>query len=112
MRTILELCCITIFTLFLFAFTSSEQFEGKYGVGTNNPNGIELTINADHTFHYEDASSQDQKINIDGTWKKENNIIFLHSKSAIKFHSKWKLSKDENRISSRKGMTFYSLCKL
>ena len=100
--------------LILSSFSNKQtiDFIGTYGVSDNDPSKIELVLNGDQTFSYQDFSNPSAPINIKGNWKRKNNQVILKDyNTELSFHSKWKIAKDGKLIKSRKGMTFYTLAK-
>lgn len=95
-----------------FTKAPDSYLTGTYGVSKNNPSKIELTLNEDHTFTYQDFSNSAKPIDVKGTWEAKGEFVFLKS-SDLKgsFHHKWKISEDGVVARSRKGMTFYTLNK-
>ena len=86
---------------------------GTYGITNTDPSGIELVINENHTFTFKDFSNPKNKINTTGTWAiKKEFIVLKSSDSNQKFHTKWKITNKGSKAKSRKGMTFYTLCKI
>jgi hypothetical protein len=113
-----KLISVTIFAaclLFLSAFRMAPiapDFIGTYGVSADDPANISLSLHENHTFTYRDFSNPNQKIDVAGTWELHGKAIVLRaSHSAPKFHTVWRFSRQGAVATSRKGMTFYSLCK-
>jgi|TARA_B110000902_G_scaffold263358_1_gene342244 hypothetical protein len=103
---------ILLLTLFSFSGPTESNFIGTYGVSENDPAKIELTLNIDKTFTYQDLSNWSKQINIRGNWEVKNNTIFLkNAESAFPFHHKWKIMQKGTVAKSRKGMSFYTLHK-
>ncbi len=114
MTNFTKLLLITFLLSTSFAFTDNadNKIIGTYGVSENDPSQIELIINDDYSFTYQDFSNSKQKIQVYGTWKLKNNAIILHSNQAdAQFHNKWRISEDGHIAKSRKGLTFYKLCR-
>ncbi|MFZ6052586.1 hypothetical protein [Halocola ammonii] len=96
-----------------FTTTSNDGLEITYGVSEDDPSQIELQLNSNFEFTYQDFSDPNQKIMTAGTYTLDKNTVVLSAKSdVIKFHDKWKLSDDMKTAKSRKGMTFYTLMKV
>ena len=96
-----------------FASDPLKDLSGIYGVSSDDPSNIRLQLNDDHTFSYTDYSDPGHKINVSGNWEMKKDKIFLKSSGTENdFHNKWKLTDDGMKIKSRKGLAFYSLCKL
>ena len=73
---------------------------------------VELNLSEDHTFKYKDHSVKSKLVGVTGTWSLKNNRIHLKSNTnSPRFHNTWKLNKEGNCIKSRKGLTYYRLCK-
>lgn len=108
----LKLLSILVITM-IFSFTvkNNETFIGTYGVSDSNPAQIKLKINTDQTFEYQDFSVSNKKINIKGTWNLKNKKVFLNHEQT-KFHNLWSFENDGQIAKSRKGLSFYRLCKL
>ncbi len=97
-----------------FAFTSiqNEGLEVTYGVSADDPSSIELRLNKDFSFNYQDFSNPKQKIKVQGTYTLKNRKVQLTSQDASpSFHDKWKFSEEGTKASSRKGLAFYTLSK-
>jgi uncharacterized protein (DUF2147 family) len=102
-----------VFVLMSFTNTPNSSIIGTYGVSENNPNVIELTLNADHTFAYKDFSNAKKPIDVNGNWEAKNDVILLKNYTTnFSFHNKWKIKMNGKVAKSRKGMTFYTLMKL
>ncbi len=101
-----------LLTLFSFTRISELDFVGIYGVSENDPSRIELRLNLDKTFTYQDFSDPVKQITVKGNWEVKNKKIFLKDyDSEFSFHSMWKIMKDGMVAKSRKGMNFYTLVK-
>lgn len=104
---------MTIIFLSSFAGNNSNEFIGTYGVSASDPSQIKLTINSDNTFYYQDFSIADKKIIIKGNWTLKGKKVFLKENSSKKkFHNVWTFSENGQVAKSRKGLTFYRLCKI
>jgi hypothetical protein len=104
---------IVILATLSFTRIPKPGFIGTYGVSTNDPSHIELTLNTNHTFSYQDFSVPSKKINVTGSWELKGKYVILENAGhKVSFHNRWKF--DENGIvaKSRKGFTFYALHKL
>lgn len=112
MKNILRATFLVSFIVVSFAFTEnhSHEFTRVYGVSADDSSQIQLVLNDDHSFTYQDFSNPDHKITVDGKWESRNNTIILStSNTYLRFHSKWRISADGQVAKSRMGMTFYSL---
>ncbi|MBL0046643.1 MAG: hypothetical protein IPP32_00880 [Bacteroidetes bacterium] len=94
-----------------FANKNSDQFIGTYGVSASDPAQIKLIINSDHTYYYQDFSFSNKKIVAKGNWRLRGNKVVLMD-NEIKFHNVWAFEKNGEVAKSRKGITFYRLCKM
>lgn len=104
---------MTIIVLSSFTGQSSLDVIGTYGVSASDTSRIILTINSDSTFYYQDFSIPDKKIIIHGNWTSKANKVFLQDNSMNnKFHNVWAISENGHVAKSRKGLTFYRLCKI
>ena len=115
MKSLGTLFISTIIILALLSFNSSEssKFLGTYGVSKDDPSGIKLKLNEDHTFHYTDYSNIAKAINATGKWEMVDRTVYLKGfKSNHSFHTKWKMSKNGKIATSRLGISFYALKKL
>jgi len=102
-----------LFGAMAFTNPSKTSVVGSYGVSATDPARIELTLCADYTFSYQDFSDPAKPIQVSGNWEQKGNAVqLLHANSTYTFHDKWKFDKDGAVAKSRKGMTFYTLCKL
>jgi hypothetical protein len=112
MKSIFKIA-IAVFSLSMcFAFTSNKTdgLNATYGVSEDDPSMIELQLNEDFTFMYQDFSNSAAKTQIQGTYQIRNNKIHLNGKDeAIEFHDLWKIAEDGKTAKSRKGLTFYTL---
>ena len=96
-----------------FIYKDTIEYIGTYEVSESDPSQIKLTINRDHTFYYQDFSINDKKIVVKGTWTLQGKRIILHgSNSEKKYHNVWTISEDGKVAKSRKGLTFYKICKI
>jgi hypothetical protein len=104
---------MTIILLSSFTDKKASDFIGTYGVSSSDPSQIKLTINADHTFYYQDFSVSDNKIVVKGNWtQKGGKVVLRDSDSKMKFHNVWNFVENGQVAKSRKGITFYRLCKI
>ena len=96
-----------------FSDKTSGEFIGTYGVSPSDPAQIKLTINSDHTFYYQDFSVGDKKIVVEGNWSLKGGKVVLNDKdSGKKFHNVWSFVENGQVAKSRRGITFYRLCKI
>ena len=112
MKNVLKFSMAAFAIALSVAFTNkgNEGIEITYGVSENDPSQIELQLNSNFEFTYQDFSDPNQKIKTAGTYTLDKNTVVLSAKNdVIKFHDKWKLSDDKKTAKSRKGMTFYTL---
>ena len=108
----ISLVGLSLMILQSFTMKTENTIIGTYGVSKNDPSGIELVINENHTFSYKDFSNPKKTINTTGTWKTSKGIVILTSTDFTgTFHNKWKFTPDGHIAKSRKGMTYYTLCK-
>ena len=108
----LLLSIIVLSTIMAFTYSTTPDFTGTFGVSDNDPCNIELKINNDNTFSFIDYSSKNKKINTTGNWELKNKyIVLISSTPSLKFHNKWKISKNGTIAKSRKGMTYYTLLR-
>jgi hypothetical protein len=101
--------------LLLSSFTdkNTNEFIGTYGVSSSDPAQIKLTIHSDYTFFYQDFSVADKKIVVKGNWIQKGQKIVLNSlTSGEKFHNVWSFVENGQVAKSRKGFSFYRLCKI
>ncbi len=104
---------MTIIILSSFTGKNSNEIIGTYGVSASNPSQIKLTINSDNTFYYQDFSIADKKIIIKGNWiLKGKKVILKNNSFNKKFHNVWTIIDNGHVAKSRKGLTFYRLCKI
>ena len=109
-----SLVLLTLFVLYS-SFTCSTQnsFIGTFGVTALNPSQIKLTLNGDYTFYYQDFSVSTQKIIVDGKWTlKGKNVLLQTSNTNKRFHNVWSFEKNGTVAKSRKGLTYYRLCRI
>lgn len=101
-------------TLATLSFTKypENHLAGTYGVSKEDLSQIRLTLNEDHSFTYQDFSNSSKRIAVEGNWELKGKFVVLeNTDSKYSFHRKWKISKNGMIAKSRKGMTFYRLCK-
>ncbi|MEZ4827764.1 MAG: hypothetical protein R3C61_15990 [Bacteroidia bacterium] len=104
---------MTIFVLSSFTNPYAHEFTGTYGVSESDPSQIQLTINPDNTFYFQDFSVPEKKIVAKGTWSMKGKRIILEQNNANeKFHNVWTILESGQVAKSRKGFTFYRLCKI
>lgn len=111
-KTIKTLTLLTVIIL-MSSFTkmNTDQFIGTYAVSASDASQIKLIINADHTFYYQDFSISDKKIATKGNWTLKGNKVILKD-NGLKFHNVWTFEKNGEVAKSRKGLSFYRLCKI
>lgn len=95
-----------------FTLTNNYDFIGTYGVLSSDPSQIKLSIHSDHTYTYQDFSSQLNKIDIKGTWELKGSKVVLKDNASYKFHNEWSFIQNGQVAKSRKGLCFYRLCRL
>lgn len=92
----------------------SSSATGVYGVGSPGtlPFTFELSLNADHTFHYVNTSVPGKSIDVTGTWEQHGDKIKLsHYSSKFPINDTWKMD-SYGCLKSRKGLEFTRLCNL
>lgn len=103
---------LAIFASLSFTKAPEGYLTGTYGVSKNDPAKIELTLNEDHTFRYQDFSNPAKRIDVNGKWEVKGKFVILKNTTVSgSFHNKWKISRDGVVAKSRKGLTFYTLNK-
>ncbi len=115
MTTTFKFLTIIAAIILMSSFTekNANEFIGNYGVSASDPAQIKLTINSDHTFYYQDFSIHDKKIAVKGNWiQKGRKVILKDSKSENKFHNVWTFAENGQVAKSRKGLSYYRLCKI
>ncbi len=96
-----------------FTNKHSFSFTGTYSVSLSDTLQIKLIIKADDTFDYYDFSNSENKIVVMGNWKLRNGKLELkNDDELIKFPNVWTFVKNGQVAKSRKGLTFYRLCKI
>jgi len=107
---ILLLASLFFFTSFTMA--PESEISGRYGAADSDPAQIELVLNEDYTFTYQDYSNSAKKIEVSGNWNLKNGHVILNNAEAdVKFHTKRKITGDNKVAKSRMGMTFYWLVR-
>jgi hypothetical protein len=101
----------TVMLMSSFTKMNADHFIGTYSVAASDPAQIKLILNADHTYYYQDFSISDKKIVAKGNWKLRGNKVVLNDND-IRFHNVWTFEKNGAIAKSRKGFTFYKLCKI
>lgn len=85
---------------------------GTYTVGVMNPNKVELKLNNDHTFSYQDLSNAEKPVTVTGRWVEQGEYVLLKDYvSTISFHDKWMITADGQFAKAKAGLTFYTLQK-
>lgn len=114
MKTIKTFVALSAFVLFsAFAENNSSTFIGTYSVSDKDPSQIKLTLNSDHTFYYQDFSNPNQKIAVEGNWTmRGKKLVLASSKGDKDFHKVWTFVENGQIAKSRKGLSFYRLCKI
>lgn len=103
---------LTITICYAFTTTKNDGLSATYGVSSKDPSQIELRLNNDYTFAYQDFSIPSQQIEVEGTYQMKNNKIQLMPKNEqVEFHDTWKIVDDGAVAKSRKGLAFYTLRK-
>ena len=112
---VLKPIILATFLIFSFGFKVDREakYAGVFGVSKNDPSQIELRINPDKTFSFQNFCNPKKKIKTQGNWELKNNTIILTNfTSEHAFHTKWKLEADGKAIKSRKGLNFWRLARL
>ncbi len=103
----------TVVLMSSFTGQNPPAFIGTYGVSSSDPAQIILTINADHTFYYQDLSVAGKKVIINGSWtQKGRKVVLTDNKPTEGFHDLWSFVDDGQVAKSRRGLSFYRLCKI
>ena len=105
---------MTIIVLSSFTNKNPGEFIGTYSVSETDPAQITLTINADHTFSYQDFSAPDKIIAVEGKWTMKGQKVILQGTNSAdtKFHNVWSFDDNGQVAKSRKGLSFYRLCRI
>ena len=104
---------MSIILMSSFSKKDTIDFIGTYSVSSSDPSQIKLTINTGHTFEYQDFSDVDRKIVVKGEWTQKGQKVILKSQSSDeKFHNVWSFDKNGQVAKSRKGLSYYKLCKI
>jgi len=115
MKTAMKTLTVLAAVILMSSFTDKNalEFIGTYGVSASNPAQIKLVINADHTFYYQDFSNPNNKITDEGKWTlRGNKVVLEKDNSELQFHNVWTFAEDGQVAKSRKGLSFYRLCKI
>lgn len=114
MKNTIKLLSLLALSMMLFSFTpkKTDTVIGIYGVSASDPSAIKLTINADHTFFYQDFSDPNQKLEVEGNWTLRGKKVVLTSNSGASFHDVWSITDEGQIAKSHKGLSFYRLCRL
>lgn len=108
----IPLMAICLFAVMSFNSVSEKTVIGMYGVHESDPAKIQLMINADHTFTYQDYSDMSKIIIVSGRWEQQEEFVVLKDYvSTYKFHDVWKISPDGKVARSKMGMLIYTLTK-
>jgi hypothetical protein len=115
MTTTIKILTVLTTIILMSSFTNkhSNEFIGTYGVSASDPSQIKLTINPDRTFNYQDFSDSDKNIVVEGNWTlKGKKVVLKSNDTKTRFHDVWTFEKNGHVAKSRKGLTFYRLCKI
>ena len=115
MKTTLKYCCFLVLSLVLSSFSqyTFKEPHGTFGVSLSDHSQIQLIIQPDHSFYFQDYSDAKNKIMVTGCWKiNHKKVVLIASNSTIKFHNIWTFESNGQIAKSRKGLCFYRLCKL
>lgn len=103
----------TVVLMSSFTGQNPPAFIGTYGVSSSGPSQIVLTINADHTFYYQDLSVEGKEVIINGSWTQQGRkVVLKDNKASEAFHDLWSFVDNGQVAKSRKGLSFYRLCKI
>lgn len=101
--------------LVLSSFTNnvpSIDVAGTYGVSVSDPAQVKLVLCEDSRFYFHDFSNSKRPIVASGLWKQKGRHVALeHHNLDISFHDKWVIEADGKAARSRKGLSFYRLCR-
>lgn len=114
MKNAFNFCAVLLvwITLSAFSLDKNNSYVGNFGVSETDPSSIRLEIRTDKTFSFRDFSNPSKKIDVSGNWEYYGDGIRLKDfSSRYSFHTKWKLVNNGKGIKSKKGMTFYTLCR-
>lgn len=107
------LLALIAWALLAFMPIETPSFVGVYGSSDSDPVQIRLTIHADHTYSFQDYSNPKRKINSSGSWSEKGNKVHLVDATAkTRFHRIWTFHNEGKQAKSRKGMSFYTLCRV
>lgn len=115
MKKTIRILTVSVTIILMLSFTDKNEngFIGTYGVSALDPTQIKLTINANHTFYYQDLSIADNRIIVQGGWTLKGKKVLLRSNdSQTKFHNVWTFVENGQVAKSRKGLTYYRLGKI
>lgn len=115
MKTTLKYCGILVLALAFSSFSwyNFKEPHGTFGVSSTGQSRIQLIIQPDHSFYFQDYSDAKNKIIVTGRWKiNHKKVILIASNSTAKFHNVWTFEANGQIAKSRKGLCFYRLCKL
>lgn len=103
---------LTSFLSVAFQSPENEGLQVSYGVLSSDPSRIELVLNKDFSFTYQDHSIPNKSVQVTGSYRVKGNKIFLESHdSETDFRDRWKIKHDGKSVVSREGMCFYILRK-
>lgn len=69
--------CMSFTTLLSLGNRNENQLVATYGVSKSDPSQIELTLNVDHTFYFQDFTLTDKKIKTHGNWELQGKKVVL-----------------------------------
>jgi hypothetical protein len=100
---------IVIVAILLASNTRSIEQTNVIGV-YGNKGMFTFTLNSDNSFHYFNSESKSKK-HVEGRWEMIDGNVNLIPNDNSKVLTKWTLVNDNGCLSSKKGMTTYTLCR-
>ncbi len=96
-----------------FTHPENKGLNITYGVSESDPSRIELSLTEDFKFTYQDFSNPNRSIEVKGTYTLKNGkVVLMADQGDARFHDRWKLSHDRMKAKARKGLAFYTLCRV
>jgi len=103
---------LLLMSSFSHARHAGDDISGHYSTSAGDPSQISLILNNDHTYSFRDYSDPTKKIDLHGRWIQKGKAVVLDPNgSSQKFHNKWKFTGNGMAARSRKGLSYYRICR-
>lgn len=109
---LIPVLALSLFAVMSFKSVTEKDMVGMYTIAAGSYSKIELKINADHTFSYQDYTDMNNIVIVSGRWEKQEEFIVLKDYvTTHKFNDIWKVSADGKTARSKAGIIIYTLEK-